>query len=340
MLVLTPIGQRRWNRFKQNRRGWWSLWVFLTLTILCLCSEMIANDKPLVMSVKGELFFPAFVSYTEQEVGGQLPFEPDYKSRYVKNLVEKEGGWMMFAPVSFSFDTVNYDLAVPTPSAPSTENWLGTDDQARDVFARVIYGLRVSIVFALAITLISSVIGIAAGAIQGYFGGWVDLGGQRLLEVWAGLPVFFMLIILSGFIEPGFWSMLGIVAVFTWTALVEVVRAEFLRGRGLEYVKAARALGLSNRTIMYRHIFPNALTAVVSFLPFVATGTIGALSALDFLGLGMPSGSPSMGELIAQARDNLQAPWLALTAFVAMAMLLSLLVFIGEALRDAFDPRS
>ncbi len=337
---LSPVARRRLERFRSNRRGWWSLWLFCGLFVVSLCGELIANDKPLVLSYQHALYFPAFKRYTEQQLGGQLPFQPDYRSDYVRQLISKGEGWMLFAPIPFSEDTPNYDLNKPAPSPPSAINWLGTDDQARDVLARVIFGARVSILFALALTAISALIGIAAGALQGYYGGWVDLIGQRLQEVWSGLPVLYLLIILSGFVEPNFWWLLGIMALFSWLALVDVVRAEFLRGRNLEYVKAARALGLDDRKVIMRHILPNAMTATLSYLPFILTGAISTLTALDFLGFGMPAGSASLGELIGQGKQNLQAPWLGFTAFFTLALILSLLVFIGEALRDAFDPRS
>jgi peptide/nickel transport system permease protein/microcin C transport system permease protein len=340
MLTLSPIGQRRWARFKAHRRGWWSLWLFLALFGLSLGGELVANDKPLLVTYQGEWYFPAFKRYTEQDFGGELPFQPDYRSAQVRQLIEGQGGRMWFAPIPFAFDTVNYDLTEPAPSPPSGDNWLGTDDQARDVLARVIFGTRISLLFALALTAASAVIGIAAGALQGYYGGWVDLIGQRLLEVWSGLPVLYLLIILSGFVEPNFWWLLGIMALFSWLSLVDVVRAEFLRSRGLEYVKAARALGVGDAQVIVRHILPNAMSATLTYLPFILTGAIATLSALDFLGFGMPAGSASLGELIGQGKSNLQAPWLGLTAFFALALILSLLVFIGEACRDAFDPRT
>ncbi|MBV6748700.1 ABC transporter permease [Pseudomonas chlororaphis] len=340
MFRLSPVSRRRLDRFKANRRGWWSLWLFAALFVLSLGGELIANDKPLVLSYQGSLYFPVFKRYTEQEFGGQLPFQADYRSDYVRQLITKDGGWMLFPPIPFGADTPNYDLNKPAPSPPTTVNWLGTDDQARDVLARVIFGARVSILFALALTAVSALIGIAAGALQGYYGGWIDLLGQRLLEVWSGLPVLYLLIILSGFVEPNFWWLLGMMALFSWLALVDVVRAEFLRGRNLEYVKAARALGLTDRKIILRHILPNAMNATLSYLPFILTGAISTLTALDFLGFGMPAGSASLGELIGQGKQNLQAPWLGFTAFFTLALILSLLVFIGEALRDAFDPRS
>lgn len=313
MLSLSPVNQRRWQRFKANRRGYWSLWIFLAVFAASLGGELLANDKPLLVVSQGHWYFPAVSRYTEQEFGGQLPFQPDYRSAYFRQMIKQQGGWMLFPPIEFSADTVNYDLRTAAPSPPGGENWLGTDDQARDVMARVIFGVRLSLLFALALTLISSFIGICAGALQGYYGGWVDLLGQRLLEIWSGLPVLYLLIILSGFVEPGFWWLLGIMALFSWLTLVDVVRAEVL---------------------------PNALTSTLTYLPFILTGAIGTLSALDFLGFGMPVGSASLGELISQGKNNLQAPWLGLTAFFTLALLLSLLVFIGEASRDAFDPRA
>ncbi len=337
---LSPLARRRLERFRKNRRGWWSLWLFTALFVLCLGAELVANDKPLVLKAGGHYYFPVLQRYTEQQLGGVLPFQPDYRSDYVRKLVAGQGGWMLFPPIAFGPETPNYELARPAPSPPTEVNWLGTDDQARDVLARVIYGARVSILFALALTLLSSVIGVAAGALQGYYGGWVDLLGQRVQEVWSGLPVLYLLIILSGFVEPGFWWLLGIMTLFSWLALVDVVRAEFLRGRSLEYVKAARALGLPSTTVIVRHILPNAMNATLSYLPFILTGAITTLSALDFLGFGMPAGSASLGELIGQGKQNLQAPWLGLTAFFSLAVILCLLVFIGEALRDAFDPRA
>lgn len=340
MPTLSPLSQRRWARFKANRRGWWSLWLFVALFGLSLGGELVANDKPLVLSHDGHWYFPAFKRYVEQDFGGELPFQPDYRSAAVKDLIEGQGGWMLFAPIPFGFDSANFDLTTPAPSPPSLENWLGTDDQARDVLARVIFGTRISLLFALALTMASAAIGIVAGALQGYYGGWVDLLGQRLLEVWSGLPVLYLLIILSGFVEPNFWWLLGIMALFSWLNLVDVVRAEFLRSRALEYVKAARALGVGDTQVMWRHILPNAMSATLTYLPFILTGAIATLSALDFLGFGMPAGSASLGELISQGKNNLQAPWLGLTAFFVLALILSLLVFIGEACRDAFDPRT
>ncbi|WP_225775140.1 ABC transporter permease [Pseudomonas sp. Marseille-Q5115] len=340
MFSLSPLGKRRLQAFKANRRGWWSLWLFLGLLLLCLCAELLANDRPLLVSYEGQWYMPILHTYKEADFGGELPFEPDYTSQYVRQLIASKHGWMLFPPIPFGPESVNWDLTAPSPSPPSAQNWLGTDDQARDVLARALYGARVSILFALLLTLISTVIGIFAGAIQGYYGGVVDLVGQRLQEIWAGLPVLYLLIILSGFVVPSFWWLLGIMALFSWLGLVDVVRAEFLRGRNLEYVKAARALGLTDGALMRRHILPNAMTSTLTYLPFIVTGAISTLTALDFLGFGMPAGTASLGELVGEAKQNLQAPWLGLTAFCVLALILSLLVFIGEACRDAFDPRS
>ena len=337
--TLSPLNQRRFARFKANRRGWWSLHIFLVLFVLSLGAELIANDKPLLVSYQGELYTPVFKRYAETEFGGEFPIEADYRSPYVRELIEEAGGWMLWPLIPYSYQTINYDLQVPAPAPPSADNWLGTDDQARDVLARVIYGFRISVLFALTLTILSSIIGVIAGAIQGFYGGRIDLFGQRFIEVWSGLPVLYLLIILASFVQPNFWWLLGIMLLFSWMALVDVVRAEFLRGRNLEYVRAARALGAGNGTIMFRHILPNAMVATLTFFPFILTGGVITLTSLDFLGFGLPPGSPSLGELIAQGKANLQAPWLGITAFVVLSVMLSLLVFIGEALRDAFDPR-
>ena len=337
--TLSPLNQRRFARFRANRRGWWSLHIFLVLFVLSLGAEFISNDKPLLVSYQGELYTPVFKRYAETEFGGEFPIEADYRSPYVQELIEQADGWMLWPPIPYSYETINYDLQVPAPAPPSAENWLGTDDQARDVMARVIYGFRISVLFALTLTILSSIIGVIAGAIQGFYGGRIDLFGQRFIEVWSGLPVLYLLIILASFVQPNFWWLLGIMLLFSWMALVDVVRAEFLRGRNLEYVRAARALGAGNGTIMFRHILPNAMVATLTFFPFILTGGVITLTSLDFLGFGLPPGSPSLGELIAQRKANLQAPWLGITAFVVLSVMLSLLVFIGEALRDAFDPR-
>ncbi len=336
---LSPLNRRRFERFKANRRGWWSLWLFLILFGLSLGAELIANDKPLAVRYDGEWYFPAFKRYPETTFGGEFPLEANYKSPYIRDLLEKKQSWVLWAPIPFSYQSINYDLKVPAPAPPSAQNWLGTDDQGRDVLARVIYGFRISVLFALTLTALSSIIGVIAGALQGFYGGWVDLAGQRFLEIWSGLPVLYLLIILASFVQPNFWWLLGIMLLFSWMSLVDVVRAEFLRGRNLEYVRAARALGMQNAAIMYRHILPNAMVSTMTFLPFILTGAIGTLTALDFLGFGLPPGAPSLGELVAQGKSNLQAPWLGISAFAVLALMLSLLVFIGESARDAFDPR-
>lgn len=338
-MTLSPINQRRFARFKLHKRGWYSLWLFLILFILSLGAEFIANDKPLVVSYDGALYFPVLKRYPETTFGGEFPLQANYKSPYIQELVTEKNGWMIWPVIPFNYSSINYDLQVPAPAPPSSQNWLGTDDQGRDVFARVIYGFRISVLFALTLTLISSVLGVFVGALQGFYGGWVDLVGQRFLEVWSGLPVLYLLIIMASFIQPNFWWLLGIMLLFSWMSLVDLVRAEFLRGRNLEYVRAARALGMQNSAIMFRHILPNAMVSTITFLPFILTGAIGTLTALDFLGFGLPPGSPSLGELVAQGKSNLQAPWLGISAFTVLALMLSLLVFIGEAARDAFDPR-
>ncbi|BAU73704.1 ABC transporter permease [Metapseudomonas furukawaii] len=338
-MALSPINRRRFERFKANKRGWWSLWLFLVLFILSLGAELIANDKPLAVSYEGQWYFPFAKRYPETTFGGEFPLEANYKTPYIRELIESAGGRMIWAPIPFSYDTINFELKVPAPAPPSAENWLGTDDQGRDVLARVIYGFRVSVLFALTLTLLSSIIGVTAGALQGFYGGWVDLAGQRFLEIWSGLPVLYLLIILASFVQPNFWWLLGIMLLFSWMSLVDVVRAEFLRGRNLEYVRAARALGMQNGAIMFRHILPNAMVSTMTFMPFILTGAIGTLTALDFLGFGLPPGAPSLGELVAQGKSNLQAPWLGISAFMVLAIMLTLLVFIGEAARDAFDPR-
>ncbi len=336
---MSPIMQRRIDAFCRNRRGFWSLWIFLALFILSLGAELIANNKPILVSFEGKLYTPVFVSYSELEFGGEFDLPADFRDPFVKNLIEEAGGWMIWPMIHYNYQTINFDLPSPAPSPPTTENWLGTDDQARDVMARVIYGFRISVLFALVLTLASSVIGVAAGAVQGFYGGKVDLLFQRFIEIWSGLPVLFLLIILASFVEPNFWWLLGIMLLFSWMNLVDVVRAEFLRGRNLEYVRAARALGLNNSTIMFRHILPNAMVATLTFMPFIFNGSIVTLTALDFLGFGLPPGSASLGELVAQGKNNLHAPWLGLSAFFTLAIMLTLLIFIGEAVRDAFDPR-
>lgn len=333
-----PINQRRWRNFKANRRGWWSLWIFLVLFVISLGAEFLANDKPLLVSFRGHYYCPVLVMYPETTFGGDFPTEADYRDPYVQGLIKAEG-WMLWPPVPYSYDTYIQDLGRPAPSPPTAKNWLGTDDQGRDMVARLIYGFRISVLFGLVLTLASSVVGIAAGGIQGFYGGRIDIFGQRFLEIWQGLPVLYLLIILSSLVQPNFWWLLGIMLLFSWMALVDLVRAEFLRGRNLEYVRAAKAMGAGDVTIMFKHVLPNAMVATVTFLPFILNGSITTLTSLDFLGFGLPPGSPSLGELLAQGKANLQAPWIGISTFIVLALLLSLLIFIGEAVRDAFDPR-
>ena len=337
-LRITALTRRRLQNFSRNRRGYWSLWIFLALFFVTLFAEFIANDRPLLLSFKGELYVPVMVTYPETAFGGDFPTEADYRDPFIIELIEKDG-WMVWPLVRYSYDTINYDLPVPAPAPPSAENWLGTDDQGRDVVARLIYGFRISVLFGLILTILSSIVGVAAGAVQGYFGGLTDLLFQRFMEVWGGMPVLFMLIILASIVEPNFWWLLGLMLLFSWMGLVGVVRAEFLRARNFDYVLAARALGVGNAVIMFKHVLPNAMVATMTFLPFILNSSIVALTSLDFLGFGLPPGSPSLGEMLTQGKANLQAPWLGLTGFFILAIMLSLLVFVGEAVRDAFDPR-
>lgn len=335
---LSPINQRRLNVFKSNKRALWSLVIFLLLFFLTLFAEFIANNKPIIAVYNNAIYLPVLKSYPETTFGGDFETEADYRDPYVAELIN-ENGWMIWPPIPYSYDTHITGLNTPAPSSPTTDNWLGTDDQARDVMARIIYGFRISILFALALTFISSVIGITVGAIQGYYGGIIDLLGQRFLEIWGGLPVLYLLIILSALVTPNIWWLLGIMLLFSWTQLVDVVRAEFLKGRNLEYVRAARAMGVSNSVIMYRHILPNAMVASLTFMPFLLTGAITTLTSLDFLGFGLPAGSASLGELVQQGKSNIHAPWLGISAFMVLSVMLTLLVFIGEGVRDALDPR-
>ena len=364
-LSLSPINQRRWENFKKNRRGYWALRIFLVLFLFTSFAEIIANDKPLLASIDGKLMFPIFVNYEEADVLPPDPFNlPVLKFRapHIAKIFA-ERGWIIWPPIRYSFATINNQPPEPFPSKPfwlydkearcagyslgtkdpactlGNWNWLGTDDHGRDVLARVIYGFRVSILFGLILTLSSAVIGVTAGAIQGYFGGWVDLLFQRFIEIWSAMPLFYLLLIVAAVLAPGFWILLGIMLVFSWITFVGVVRAEFFRARNLEYVKAARALGVGNFTIMFRHMLPNAMVATLTFLPFILSGSITTLTSLDFLGFGMPLGSASLGELLQQGKNHTDAPWLGITGFVVISTMLSLLVFIGEATRDAFDPR-
>lgn len=338
MINLSPITRRRFAQFKANKRGFWSLWIFLFFLMMALSANIISNSKPIFVSYKSSLYFPFLKSYPETVFGGDFETETDYRDPYVQDLINKEG-WIVWPPIKYSYDTINYNLPSPAPSAPTTDNILGTDDQGRDVFARVLYGFRISVLFGLALTLFSSLIGVTAGAFQGFYGGKVDLIAQRFIEIWSSMPSLYILIIFSALFAPGFWTLLLILLLFSWTHLVDVVRAEFLRARSLDYVRAARALGVGNFTLMRRHILPNAVVATLTMMPFVLTGSITALTSLDFLGLGLPPGSPSLGELLAQGKNNIQAPWLGITAFFSLAFMLTLLTFIGEAVRDAFDPR-
>jgi len=368
LFTLSPINRRRWRNFKANRRGYWSLRIFLALFAVTLFAEFISNDRPIVAYYKGEVLFPVFVDYPESKFGGFLAVT-DYKDKLILDEIE-EHGWAVWPPIGYAYNSINFDypriknasgqcLGFPGPPGWTTKaelceapqdqldryhalgnrNWLGTDDQGRDVLARLIYGFRISVLFGLLLTVFSSIIGVAAGAVQGYFGGRVDLIFQRFLEIWSSIPSLFVLIIISSVLIPGFWTLLFVLLLFHWVYLVGVVRAEFLRGRNFEYVTAARALGLSDTRIMFKHLLPNAVVATLTFLPFKLSGSITALTALDFLGLGLPPGSPSLGELLAQGKANLQAPWLGLAAFISIAGLLTLLIFVGEAVRDALDPR-
>jgi microcin C transport system permease protein len=365
LLAPSPINRRRWQNFKANRRGYWALWIFLVLFVLSLFAECIANDKPFLIEYDGHFYFPSVFNYTQATFGVTDELSessPDYRDPYLQKLIADKGGAIVWPPIHYSYDTHNLDLPTPAPSKPTwmlTEaecrpvverkgltgcrdleyNWLGTDDQGFDVVARMIYGFRVSVLFGLILTIVSSVIGVAAGAVQGYFGGWTDLLFQRFIEIWTSVPELYLLLIISSVLVPGFFVLLGILLLFSWVSLVGLVRAEFLRGRNFEYIQAARALGVSNRVIMFRHLLPNAMVATMTFLPFILSSSVMTLTALDFLGFGLPPGSASLGEMLKQGKDNIQAPWLGMTAFLTVATMLSLLIFVGEAVRDAFDPR-
>jgi microcin C transport system permease protein len=361
-IALSPISRRRWENFRANKRGYWSFWIFLVLFVVSLFAEVIANDKPFMVRVDGKFFFPAVFTYAETDFGGEFETAADFRDPYLQKLIAEKGGRMFWPPIRYSYSTHNLDLPTPAPSKPTwllseadcksvverkglsgcrdlEYNWLGTDDQGRDVVARLIYGFRISVLFGLILTIISSVIGVAAGAVQGYFGGWTDLLFQRVIEIWTSVPSLYLLLIISSVLAPGFFVLLGILLLFSWVSLVGLVRAEFLRGRNFEYIQAARALGVSNAVIMFRHLLPNAMVATLTFLPFILSSSVMTLTALDFLGFGLPPGSPSLGELLAQGKANVQAPWLGLAGFFSIAIMLSLLIFIGEAVRDAFDAR-
>ena len=337
MSRLSPVYQARWARFRRNRRGFWSLWIFVVIFVLSMASELIANDRPLMVNYQDRWYFPVIANYSESEFGGPLATRANYQDPWLQTRIE-QNGWILWAPIRFGANSINYAIDRPFPSPPSAQNWLGTDANGGDVLARILYGTRISILFGLMLTLCSSVIGVAAGAIQGYYGGRVDLWGQRFIEVWSGMPTLFLIILLSSVVQPNFWWLLAITVIFGWMSLVGVVRAEFLRTRNFDYIRAAQALGVSDRAIMWRHMLPNAMVATLTFLPFILCGSITTLTSLDFLGFGLPLGSPSLGELLLQGKNNLQAPWLGITAFFSLAILLSLLIFIGEAVRDAFDP--
>ena len=339
MMRLSPVTRRRLAIFQQNRRGVWSLRLFMLLFGLSLFAEFIANDRPLLIHFDGNWYVPVLRDYSEDTFGNDfMPTEADYTDPDVAKAIAAQG-WALWPPLPFSYDTTVKDMPVPSPAPPSWHNPLGTDDQARDVLARVIYGFRLSVLFGFTLTAVTSVIGVMAGAVQGYYGGLTDLLFQRFIEIWSGMPELYLLIILGSIITPGFWVLLIFLLLFRWMNLTGVVRAEFLRGRNLEYVRAAKALGVSDTVVMWRHILPNAMVATLTFLPFILSGSVTLLSTLDFLGFGLPPGSPSLGELVAQAKNNLQAPWLGLTAFFVLGGVLTLLIFIGEAVRDAFDPR-
>jgi microcin C transport system permease protein len=335
---VTPIGRRRLAKFRANRRAFYALWIFLGLFVVSLFAEFVANEKPLVVFYDGAFYAPVFNAYPETAFGGEFATEADYGDPVVASLIAAKG-WMIRPLIPYNHRTVAWDLREPAPSSPDAEHWLGTDDQARDVTARLIYGFRISVLFGFTLTVVSAVVGVTAGAIQGYFGGWIDLTFQRFMEIWSGLPMLYLLIILASVVEPNFWWLLGLMLLFSWMGFVGVVRAEFLKVRNFDYVRAARALGVSNPMIMVRHILPNAVVATLTFLPFILSGAVTTLTALDFLGVGLPPGSASLGEILAQGKANLQAPWLGLTGFFAIGVMLSLLIFIGEGVRDAFDPR-
>lgn len=337
---MSPITRRRIANFRANRRGMISLWIFGILFVLTLFAEVIANDRPLVGRVDGKWFFPVVTEYAESDIiPDGFPTAANWQDPVLTGEIQQRGGWVVWPPIPYSHATLVHNLPTPAPSPPSANNWLGTDDQARDVVARVIYGFRISVLFGFTLTIAASILGIAAGAVQGYYGGWTDLLFQRFIEIWSGMPQLFLLIILASVIEPSFWSLLIFLLLFSWMGLVGVVRAEFLRGRNLDYVRAARALGVSDGRLMVSHILPNAMVATLTFLPFILSGSVTVLASLDFLGFGLPPGSPSLGELLQQGKNNLQAPWLAFTGFVVLGGVLTLLIFIGEAVRDAFDPR-
>ena len=338
MIALSPLNQRRFQNFRLNKRGWYSFIIFSLLFFISLFGDFIANDKPLLVKFDNQFYFPIFSNYPETIFGGDFETETDYHDPYVQNLIYEKGD-IIWPIIPYSYDTIIRDLDVPAPAPPSKKNWLGTDDLARDVLARLIYGFRISILFGLTLTFFSMILGVTAGSVQGYYGGNIDLFFQRFMEIWAAIPALYVLIILASVVQPNFWWLLIILLLFSWMGYVGVVRAEFLRARNLDYVRAAKALGVSNTTIMFRHLLPNATVATVTFLPFNLSASVTVLSGLDFLGFGLPPGSASLGEMVNQGRNNLHAPWLGLTSFFTLAIILSLLVFVGEAIRDSLDPR-
>ena len=335
---MSPLNRRRLKNFKSNKRGWYSFWIFILLFVICISADFISNDKPLLVKFDQKYFFPIFYHYPETIYGGDFETEADYRDPYVKNLIKKKG-WIIMPIIPYRYNTIIRDLEIPAPSPPSKKNWLGTDDQARDVLSRLIYGFRISILFGLILTFFSMLIGVTAGAIQGYFGGKIDLLFQRFMEIWSAIPTLYILIILASVVQPNFWWLLIILLLFSWMGYVGVVRAEFLRARNLDYVRAAKALGVSNTIIIWRHLLPNATIATVTFLPFSLSASVTALSGLDFLGFGLPPGSASLGEMVNQGRNNLQAPWLGLTSFFTLGIMLGLMVFVREAIRDDLDKR-
>lgn len=336
--ALSPY-RRSWMRFRANRRGYYSLWIFSILLVISLGAELLSNDRPIIIQYQGEYYFPLFKEYPEADFGGDFATEADYTDPYVRQLLRQDGNWVIYPPNPYSYNTINYFTEQPNPAAPSAANLLGTDDRGRDVLARLIYGFRLSVLFAFVLTAIGVVLGILAGALQGYLGGRFDLFAQRLIEVWGSMPELYLLIIFASLFNPSILLLIVLLSLFGWMGLADYVRAEFLRGRNMDYVRAARAMGVSNRSIMFRHLLPNSLTPVITFLPFRISGAILALTSLDFLGLGVPPTTPSLGELLAQGKENIESWWLSITTFVVLVGTLTLLIFIGEALREAMDTR-
>lgn len=339
-MKLSPAWRRIGQRFRANRRAWWSLWLFLLALLLSFGAELISNDRPLIVHYKGQTYVPMLHDYAETTFGGDFATAADYLDPYIREQITAGDNWALYPLNTYRYDTINYFAKAPNPAAPSTQNWLGTDDRGRDVLARLIYGFRVSVLFALGLTVVGVALGLLIGAIQGYFGGWLDLGMQRVLEIWGSLPELYLLIIFASLFNPSIWLLFLLLTAFGWMGLADYVRAEFLKNRNLDYVRAARAMGVNNRTIMWRHILPNSVTPVITFLPFRMSGSILALTSLDFLGLGVPPSTPSLGELLSQGKDNLEAWWISLPTFLLLTVTLVLLVFIGEGVRSAAAPGS